>query len=82
MTTASTSPGAAPVPPLPWWRVGAMWLFVGGLGIVVVASFALLATALRGADTVLPQVSARTGVQNTPEAPALQGRNHAATPAR
>ena len=69
MTTAPTISGATPAPPLPW------------LGIVV-ASFALLATALRGADTVLPQVSARTGLQNTPEAPALQGRSHAATPAR
>jgi hypothetical protein len=40
--------------PEPWWRVGVMLLFVGGLGIVVIASFALLATAIRHADVELP----------------------------
>ena len=67
---------------VPWWRVGVMWLFVGGLGIVVAGSFALLFTAVRHADVVLPQVAARAGVPNTPTSPAQQARNHAATPAR
>lgn len=66
--------------PVPWWRVGVMWLVVGGLGVVVAGSFALLYTAIRHADTVLPQAVAR-GVPNTPGSPALQARNHSATPA-
>jgi hypothetical protein len=74
------APGAASAP-LPWWRVGTMWLVVGGLGVVVAGSFVMLATALRHADTVLPQAVVR-GVPNTPASPALQARNHAATPAR
>ena len=57
-------------PAVPWWRVGVMWLFVGGLGIVVVASFALMFTAVKHADIVLPQVAVR----------AQQARNHAASP--
>jgi len=68
-----------PILSVPWWRVGVMWLFVGGLGIVVAGSFALLFTAVRHADTVLPQVATRS-VPNTPTSPAQQARNHAATP--
>lgn len=67
-------------PAVPWWRVGVMWLFVGGLGIVVVASFALMFTAVKHADRVLPQVAVRVGVPNTPASPAQQARNHAASP--
>lgn len=67
-------------PGVPWWRVGVMWLFVGGLGIVVVASIALMFTALRHADAVLPQLAVRASVPNTPSSPAQQARNHAATP--
>lgn len=78
MTTLRVS--NVPLVPLPWWRVGAMWLVVGGLGVVVAGSFALLYTAVQHADTVLPQAVARAA-PNTPGAPALQARNHAATPA-
>ncbi len=70
--------------PVPWWRVGVMWLFVGGLGLVVIGSFALLATAVRHADSVEPQPAVRSGARhapNAPTSPALQARNHAATPA-
>lgn len=65
---------------VPWWRVGVMWLFVGGLGVVVIASFALLFTAVRHADTVLPQLTPGVALPNTPTSPAQQARNHAATP--
>jgi hypothetical protein len=78
MTTLRVSNGA--LAPLPWWRVGVMWLVVGGLGVVVAGSFALLYTAVQHADTVLPQGVVR-GVPNTPGSPALQARNHSATPA-
>jgi uncharacterized protein len=73
---------------VPWWRVSVMWVFfVGGLGGVVVASFALLFTAISNRDVVLPhdaqpaRVGAAVGVPNTPTSPAMQARNHAATPA-
>ena len=71
-------------PLVPWWRVGVMWLFVGGLGLVVIGSFVLLATALRHADTVVPRAAVRIALPNTPvtpATPAMQARNHAATPA-
>ena len=66
--------------PVPWWRVGVMWLVVGGLGVVVAASFALLATALQHADVVLPHPAVSTQGVNTPGSPAMQARNHSATP--
>ena len=72
-------------PPVPWWRVGVMWLFVGGLGLVVVGSFMLLATAIRHADTVEPRAAARITLPSTPvtpNTPAMQARNHSATPAQ
>jgi hypothetical protein len=75
-------------PTVPWWRVSVMWVFfVGGLGGVVVASFALLYTAISNRDVVLPhdaqapRVGAVAGIPNTPTSPAMQARNHAATPA-
>jgi hypothetical protein len=77
---AQAPAGASPDAPVPWWRVGVMWFFFGGLGAVVIGSFALLATALRHADTVVPQEPTRVSVPNAPTSPALQARNHAATP--
>lgn len=71
-----------PAAPVPWWRVGIMWLVVGGLGVVVVASFALLFTAVQHADRVLPHAGPRPAVPNTATSPAQQARNHAATPAQ
>lgn len=78
---ADISPAVAVSPAVPWWRVGVMWLVVGGLGVVVIASFMLLATALRHADTVVPYAAVRAAAPITPNAPAMQARNHAATPA-
>ncbi len=81
MTTLYRVDPLAPNPPLPWWRVGVMWLVVGGLGVVVIASFMLLSTALQHADVVVPHSPQRAAVPNTPTSPAMQARNHAATPA-
>lgn len=70
-------------PTVPWWQVGVMWFFAGGLGAVVLASFALLFTAITHRDTVLPhdpQPARAATVENTPTSPAMQARNHAATP--
>lgn len=77
-------PGNAPVAvlPVPWWRVGVMWFALGGLGLVVIGSFGLLAAALDHPDAVEVHASATVAVPNTPTSPAMQARNHVATPAR
>jgi hypothetical protein len=62
-------------PTLPWWRVPTLWLVVGGPAVVVVAGIATAVVAARGADTVLTRPAAAAS-----DAPALQARNHAATP--
>jgi hypothetical protein len=63
--------------PSPWWRHPIMWLIVGGPLVVVVAGLVTASIAIRGADTVLPTQEA---TQTRSEAPAIQARNHAATP--
>ena len=72
--TPSANPSATPA--APWWRFGMMWLVVGGPSVVVVASFVTLALAILNPDPVYKQ--AATG--SSAELPAVQGRNHAATP--
>lgn len=76
--------------PIPWWRVPTVWMVVGGPLSVVVASIAtaviawnhidpVIATTAQGeirpGDDVAPKVSPKDTL-----APAMQGRNHAATP--
>ena len=68
--------GAHATSAAPWWRFGMMWLVVGGPSVVVVASFVTLALAILNPDPVYKQ--AATG--SAAELPAVQGRNHAATP--
>jgi len=65
-----------PRPTAPWWRHGMVWLVIGGPAVVVVAGFATLAIAILNPDPVLPTRTTATAA----DAPALQGRNHAATP--
>lgn len=77
--TVSTS-----TPPTPWWKVGPMWLVVGGPSIVVVASFVTLYLAIRTPDPVYvdpprPGVAAPTPADEHELTPAMQARNHAAT---
>ena len=69
--------------PAPWWRVGMVWLVVGGPAVVVVASLGTAVVAYRGADEVLLETaSARdVPVRPTGQTPALTARNHAATAA-
>lgn len=69
-----------------WWRVPMVWLVIGGPLAVVLASLVTAVIAVRGADPVLGP-GERGGVSErstTPDAmtPALQARNHAATPKR
>ena len=62
----------------PWWRYGMVWLVLGGPAAVVVASLVTGYIAFQGAD---PIVVAPVGGQ-AGTAPAIQARNHAATPKR
>jgi hypothetical protein len=65
----------------PWWRFGLVWMILGGPAVVVVAGFATLYLAMTHPDPVL-QVTPRSAVQERlgiTHAPAMQGRNHAAT---
>lgn len=61
--------------PSPWWRHRMMWLVVGGPAAVVVAALVTAVIATRGADPVLD-----TRADSRAAVPAVQGRNHAATP--
>ena len=65
----------------PWWRVGMVWLVLGGPALVVVASLATTVLAYVGADEVLVDTpSARHApLQPTGQTPAVTARNHAAT---
>lgn len=70
--------------PAPWWRFPMVWFALSGPALVIVAGFVTMAIAFQHADAVIveapaPSVSVdRAG----PTAPALQARNHAATPQR
>ena len=70
-------------PCTPWWRVGMVWVVIGGPAVVVVAAIITAVIAIRGADPVLDTsvraADARGGASPS-NLPAIQGRNHAATP--
>ena len=65
-----------------WWRVGFVWLVIGGPLLVVVASLCTLVIAIRGADERVdePAEHAHTLRAATTQTPAMEARNHAATP--
>ena len=67
----------------PWWRVGMVWLVMGGPVLVVVASLGTAVLAWRGADEVLVNTASapEVSVRPTSDTPALTARNHAATAA-
>jgi hypothetical protein len=77
----------------PWWRVGPMWLVVGGPLLVVVAAIATAVIAVNGADPVLDKRAYQATLQPARQLqgtereaaliklqPAHQARNHAASP--
>jgi len=85
----STSPHLSPAPagqvdpkrPLRWWRFGMVWLVVSGPALVVAAGFVTMAIAYRHADAVVVEAPAPgTAPLAGATTPALQARNHAATP--
>ena len=83
-------PASRPTPPAPgapWWRFGMVWFMLAGPAIVIVAGFATMFVAYRGADVVLSEGPAEAVSRVATPAPvattpAWQARNHAATPAR
>ena len=60
----------------PWWRVRMLWLVIGGPLAVVLASFVTLGVALMNPDPVLGTAQPADASQ----VPAVQARNHAASP--
>ena len=81
---ASPDPSRAdPCPP--WWRFPIVWLALAGPALVVVAGLVTMAIAFRHADVVVSEPPARQLARGADlagaTAPALQARNHAATPA-
>lgn len=79
------SPSAAEPESTPWWRIGMVWLVIGGPAVVVVAAISTAVIAVRGADIVLTDLpAAMEPGQTEPSAltPAREARNHAATAAR
>ncbi len=62
----------------PWYRLPIVWMLIGGPAAVVVAGFATLAIAIANPDPVISVPAAPSSA----ELPAVQGRNHAATPQR
>ena len=72
----------------PWWQYGHVWLIIAGPVVVVVAALFTAWLAVRTPDPVVEEDYYRRGVeinkvlaQQKALLPALQGRNHAATPA-
>ncbi len=75
--------------PKPWWRYGYVWLVISGPLLVVLAAIATAWIALANPDPVVADDYYRRGIEiNKTLAdgkglmPAMQGRNHAATPPR
>lgn len=70
----------------PWWKHGHVWLVVSGPALVVVASVVTVVLAVKHPDAVIggqaPAQASRAVVLQQPRAlaPAMEGRNHAATP--
>ena len=79
MSSPSPSPAGTNDDSPEWWRLPIVWMVIGGPLIVVVASFATLALAIRYPDPVLEKSTAEA---TKSQLPAVQARNHAATPAR
>ena len=85
MSTVSSSatPAAAP-----WWKFGHVWLVLAGPLVVIVAGFITLWLAMSRPDPVVAEDYYQRGIDinktlEHPEkslAPAMNGRNPAATP--
>jgi hypothetical protein len=79
----------SPATPAPWWKYGFVWLVIAGPAAVIVASAVTAWIAVRTADPLVAPDAYRRGLEinktlaaarDKSLMPALQGRNHAATP--
>ena len=85
---AQSSSVQAPASAPPWWKFGYVWLVVAGPAVVVVAGFVTLWLAMAEPDPVLDENYYQRGLEINQTlrategamAPAVKGRNHAATP--
>jgi hypothetical protein len=73
----------------PWWTHGHVWLLISGPAAVVVAGLVTAWIAVSTPDPVISEDYYRQGIEINRQlareramVPALQGRNHAATPAK
>ena len=74
----------------PWWRYGHVWLVIAGPALVVLAGIVTAVIALRDPDPVVEADYYRRGIEinkslaasERAQLPAVQGRNHAATPSQ
>ena len=71
----------------PWWRNGYVWLLLAGPAMVIVAGAVTVWVTLRNPDPLVADDYYRRGIeinktliQDRTMSPALQARNHAATP--
>lgn len=84
--SAPASAPAADEAPRPWYTYKILWLVIGGPAAVVVASLVSAYVAIVGQDPVLMKdevvESQRGKTEPDSNTPAIQARNHAATPER
>ena len=68
--------------PRPWWKYGYVWLVIAGPVAVILATIPTVWLTLAYPETLVIQDYNQKQVtsQGAALAPALQGRNHAATP--
>ena len=74
--------------PDPWWKYGHVWLIISGPAAVVIACFVTIWIAVSHPDPLVTQDYYRRGLEinkalaakDKALMPAVQGRNHAATP--
>jgi hypothetical protein len=77
-----TSPVPSAAVATPWFRLPIVWMVIAGPSLVVLASFATLALALLYPDPLLPAVAAAADPVGAAQQPAMQARNHVASPRR
>jgi hypothetical protein len=73
----------------PWWKHGHVWLLISGPAAVVVAGLLTAWIAVASPDPLVAEDYYRQGLEINKQLareramlPAMQGRNHAATPAK
>jgi hypothetical protein len=73
----------------PWWKYGHVWMLIAGPAAVIVAGIATAVIAVKSPDPLVAEDYYRKGIEinktlaakDKALLPAVQGRNHAATPA-